>query len=323
MVLDLGTTSHFVRGADDLPVTGSSSMSVTLPDGESIQATHTVNLPFEQLSLGARHAHVLPHLTTHSLVSIPKLADAGYTTVFHPGNLGVTIHSKRKPVLQGWRDENGLWKLGYNDPLVMSKQRKHNNSAKKTSLNIERPNKTAANVYSLPSISWVIIYLHAAAGFPTKPTWLKAIANGNYKSWPGVTTANVKKHFPESIETQKGHMKKQRQNVRLTKVQVFGQDEEHIKLDRLLKKHNIMVKVIHAHTTMYTDQTGCFPVQSSHGNKLIMVLYKIDGNYIDAEPMKDNKDNSLIKAYNTLWARMTKSGKVKPTVCVCVLVLRL
>jgi hypothetical protein len=80
----------------------------------------------------------------------------------------------------------------------------------------------------------VIIYLHATAGFPTKPTWLKAIANGNYKSWLGVTTANAKKHFPESIETQKRHMKKQRQNVRLTKVQVFGQDEEHIKLDRLL-----------------------------------------------------------------------------------------
>ncbi len=135
----------------------------------------------------------------------------------------------------------------------MSKQHKHNNSAKKTSLNIERPNKTAANVYSLPSISRVIIYLHTAAGFPTKPTWLKAIANGNYKSWPGVTTANVKKHFSESIETQKGHMKKQRQDVRSTKVQVLGQDEEHIELDRSLKKHNIMIKVIHARTTMYTD----------------------------------------------------------------------
>jgi hypothetical protein len=46
----------------------------------------------------------------------------------------------------------------------------------------------------------------------------------------------------------------------------LGQDEEHIELDRLLKKHNIMVKVIHPHTTMYTDQTGCFPVQSSRGN---------------------------------------------------------
>jgi hypothetical protein len=70
-------------------------MSVMLPNGESIKATHTVDLPFEQLSPGARHAHVLPHLTMHSWVSIPKLADAGYTTVFHPGNLGVTIHSRR------------------------------------------------------------------------------------------------------------------------------------------------------------------------------------------------------------------------------------
>jgi hypothetical protein len=187
MVLDSGATSHFVQGADNLPATGSLRMSVTLPNGESIKATHTVDLPFEQLSLGARHAHVLPHLTMHSLVSVPKLADAGYTTVFHPGNLGVTIHSRRSisiqqlcnPVLQGWRDENGLWKLGYNAPSVMSKRQKHNNSTEQTSPDIERQKKTAANVYSLPSIARVIIYLHAAAGFLTKPTWLKAIACGN------------------------------------------------------------------------------------------------------------------------------------------------
>ncbi len=94
-------------------------------------------------------------------------------------------------------------------------------------------------------------------------------------------------------------MKKQRQNVLSTKIQVLGQEEEHINLDRTLKKQNIMVKVIHACTTMYTNQTGCFLVQSSRGNRLIMVLYKIDGNYIDTEPMQDSKDNSLVKAYNT------------------------
>jgi hypothetical protein len=154
VVLDSGATSHFVRGADNLPAMGSMHMSVTLPNGESIKATHMVDLPFEQLSLGARHAHVLPHLTMHSLASVPKLADAGYTTVFHPGNLGMTIHSRRsisirqrcKPVLQGWRDENGLWNLGYNDPSVMSKQQKHNNSTEQTSPDIERPKETIVNV---------------------------------------------------------------------------------------------------------------------------------------------------------------------------------
>ena len=63
--------------------------------------------------------------------------------------------------------------------------------------------ETAANVYNLPSIARVIKYLHVASGFPTKDTWLKAIVKGNYASWPGIAKANVKKHYPESVETQK------------------------------------------------------------------------------------------------------------------------
>jgi hypothetical protein len=74
-----------------------------------------------------------------------------------------------------------------------------------------------------------------------------------------------------------------------------------------------MVKVIHAHNTMYTNQTGCFPFQSSHGNKLLMVLFEVNGNFINTVPMKDSYDNSLIKAYHTLWARIIKSSKVRPT----------
>jgi hypothetical protein len=221
----------------------------------------------------------------------------------------ISIPQPCKPVLQGWRDKNGLWQLGYNDPTLMSKQVK-----RKISPNGTHSQETAANVYSLPSIARVIKYQHAAAGFPIKETWLKAIACGNYASWPGVTATNVKKYCPESVETQKGHMKKQRQNVRLTKVRITDDDNDDIELDRTLKKHSIMVKVIHAHTTMYTDQTGCFLVQSSCGNKLLMVLFEVNGNYINTEPIKNSYDNSLIKAYHTLCARITKSDKVRPTV---------
>ena len=177
-------------------------MTVILPNGKLIKATHTVDLPFECLHPRARHAHVLPRLKTHLLISVPKLADAGYTTVFHPGNLGVTIHSKSdisiqqwcKPVLQGWRDGNGLWKLGYNDVSSMSKQQ--NDSIEHNLPDINQWKETAANVYALPSIARAIKYLHAAAGLPTKDTWLKAIECGNYKLLPGVNMTNVKKHFP-------------------------------------------------------------------------------------------------------------------------------
>ena len=73
------------------------------------------------------------------------------------------------------------------------------------------------NVYELPSIEPTIRYLHAAAGFPVKATWLKAIRNGNYSTWPLINVKNVAKHFPESEETQFGHMQGQRQGVRSTR----------------------------------------------------------------------------------------------------------
>ena len=46
------------------------------------------------------------------------------------------------------------------------------------------PAKAINNVYKLPSIEPAIRYLHGAAGFLTKTTWLKAIRNGSYLSWP-------------------------------------------------------------------------------------------------------------------------------------------
>ena len=77
--------------------------------------------------------------------------------------------------------------------------------------------ETINNVYELPSLARVVQYLHAAAGFPTKSTWLKSIRNGNYLTLPLLVIHNVNRHFPESEETQKGHMRNQRQGVRSTK----------------------------------------------------------------------------------------------------------
>ncbi len=147
-----------------------------------------------------------------------------------------------------------------------------------------------------------------------KETWLPAIENGHYSTWPGLTTKPVRKHFPaESIEIQKDHMKKQRQNVRSTKAREQQTVTDKIEIRHALTKQNLMVKVINAQQTVYTDQTGWFPVQSSWGNRLLMLIYNVDGNYIDVETMKDNKDNSMIKVYEALWGRITKLRENKPS----------
>ena len=44
----------------------------------------------------------------------------------------------------------------------------------------------------------------------------RAINNVHYVSWPGLTSAIVKKHFSESEETLKGHARKTRSGLRST-----------------------------------------------------------------------------------------------------------
>jgi hypothetical protein len=84
----------------------------------------------------------------------------------------------------------------------------------------------ANNLCSLPTIPQTITYLHAAAGFPVKEARMDAIKAGNFIMWPSLTTSAVQKHFPDSNLTQKGHMKKQHQGVRLTKFKENTQSED-------------------------------------------------------------------------------------------------
>ncbi len=43
-----------------------------------------------------------------------------------------------------------------------------------------------------------------------------------------------------------------------------------------------------------------------------MVLVKVNGNYIDAEPMKNKSAGSMVKTYTELWTGLTAKGVVRP-----------
>jgi hypothetical protein len=62
--------------------------------------------------------------------------------------------------------------------------------------------------------------------------------------------------------------------------------------------------------TMFSDQTGHFPMQSQQGNKYIMVMVEININAILVEPMKSRKDEEMIQAYNALLLRLKRAGIV-------------
>ena len=150
--------------------------------------------------------------------------------------------------------------------------------------------------------------MHAVCGYPVKSTWLKAIKAGNFIGWPLLTTENVKKYYPETDETPKGHMNQTRKNVRSTKAKPAPMETCNTNKLRGKKERDIYTKVYDARNTMFSDQTGQFPKRSLRGNKYIMVMVEIDSNAILVEPMKSRKDAEMIRAYTALLARLKQAG---------------
>jgi len=172
-------------------------------------------------------------------------------------------------------------------------------------------------VYELKTQPKLVRYYHAAAGFPTKPSWLKAIKNKQYASWPGLTWEAVNRNFPKSGETLKGHGRKTMSGLRLTKVTPQIDDEEEseeaTKLTRPpTKQKEATIRIydlsVEAERLMYTDQTGRFPQKSSRGNQYIMVLIEIDSNAILVEAMKNRTTGEMIRAYQVLVNRLRSAG---------------
>ena len=305
-MLDSGASKTFVNSRRGLQLTGRSDKVVETAGGTKLQATDTGLLSTRALSKGAREAIVVPGMSQPALMSVSTLANNGYTTVFLPGNDGVDIYgandvvisSTAPPALQGWRDGRGMWMVPVVDDNQIS-----------PGLDVA---ETAMGVYELPSTKEVVRFLHAALGNPTQATLLTAAQHGNLVTFPGMTPQNILRHFPESDETQKGHMKQTKQGVRSTKIV----DEDAmlgVKHQPGIKHKDVYLIVFDAtKKSMFSDQTGKFPITSARGNKYIMVAVELDGNYIDGEPLQSRSAKSLTNAYQTIFQRWKATGVICP-----------
>ena len=189
-VYDSGATSSCGREVDPFERTGESSTKIfQVPTGELAVGSERAKL-LHPLRDPATEVDVVPAMTRDTLISTGKFADAGYVSVFDKDGVRIydgtsaRIDVSKEAILKGWRcPETGLFWIplkpvvtNFNtDTMLMDKERSR--------LIVEsRPQLEHAinNVYELPSTAQSIRYLHAAAGFPTKQTWLKAIRAGNF-----------------------------------------------------------------------------------------------------------------------------------------------
>ena len=75
------------------------------------------------------------------------------------------------------------------------------------------------NAFAMATKPDLAMYYHRAAFPPLPTTFISAINNFNFSTWPGLTAELISKHLTKSLATAKGHNKLARQNVRSTRPQ--------------------------------------------------------------------------------------------------------
>jgi hypothetical protein len=288
-ILDSGCTSNFLSAA--APCSNKQAahipLNVNMPNGTTIQSSHTCNLLLTDLPHQARQAHILPGLVHNYLISVGQLCGNECSVTFTQDH--VTVYRNGINAMYGSRDpKSRLWRVDLKqkmNPSISQCNHAHDNNNQKDLMN----------------------YLHAACFSPVKSTWIKAIKNGNFSSWPGLNEHNVEKYLSKSTSTAKGHLNQQRQNARTTKIKDAELIDQEPDPDRGIKTQYVYAATIDA-GQIYTDQTGRFPVVSSKGNKYIIVLYDYDSNAILAKPIKNRTAPELLKAFQFMEQELVARG---------------
>jgi hypothetical protein len=162
VILDSGATSHFLTTA--APMTNMrptrKPIIARLPNGEHVHSPHTCTLNIPALPASAQHAHIIPSLASHSLISILTLCNAGCNVVFT--KIGCTIMYCGKVILCGSKcTRTGLWMI----PLCPTPPSSTNN-------NIANLLSTVifANVDATSSMGEYACYIHQALCSPLATT---------------------------------------------------------------------------------------------------------------------------------------------------------
>jgi len=177
-----------------------------------VRSTHTCTLDLPDLPAGARAAHIIPGLASHSLLSVVTMCNAGCTVTFT--KINCTIVYRGRTIVCGHKcTKTGLWMV----PLRGT----HPQAARPPTVlgepTTEPTFAIAANVDATSSASEYARYIHQCICSPPSATLLGALQRSEeLTTIPGLTPALIKHHLPRSTATDKGHMCQHRSNTAST-----------------------------------------------------------------------------------------------------------
>ena len=137
------------------------------------------------------------------MISIGQLCDHGFSALFTAKDISLIIPTA---TLEGTRNTNNI--IYYTD-LQCTNQSPVSP--------IPPPSPFSNNVRALSTKSDIFQYLHRSSFSPVVSTWTATITSCFFTTWPGLTSALVRKHLLKILATAKGHLRQDRQNVRSTR----------------------------------------------------------------------------------------------------------
>ncbi len=197
--LDLGATSGATLEEDEQDLNKTGKMSRTtfmFPDGRTRKATKKMLLK-HNLRIAACERNIMPDLHL-ALVSVPKLADVGYTMVLKKDGTAIyddnitTITASNPPILKS--EKIRPWIPAFLTHILRFCQEEglysQHTRMWRLKLNPKNPNthspdeqrvspKTINIIFDLPSSRKTFLWYHTSVGFPPKETFIDAVHNRN------------------------------------------------------------------------------------------------------------------------------------------------
>jgi len=321
--LDSGATQNYYASVDVeylLEVSPTTKpITISLPNGDSIVSTHTGLLNLPNLPYAARQVDIFPHLK-HSLISLGHLCDSDLHVI--TTKHAMTIYNANKTVL-GCAKRDPTTKLYAFDfsATVPSKSMSPPPPINHHAYNIE--GLANLSIYQQRTDQQLVAFYHACMGYPSLPTFLKAVSKG-FLQFPGLTYQKAAKHLPDSINTSKGHLRLRRQGIRSTKESAPDlaiidlpdpetDDDLHPVPVQPTTRPKIHVKLVDT-STIHVD--ACYHhIKATSGTKYILVTYSEEGNYIHFTPMSNLSKEAYVAAYTEILTFFRSApGRIHPNV---------
>ena len=223
--------------------------------------SHHGTVPIPDMPSSVQKVKIFPDHTYKPLLSLGQFADVGYTFQGEHKQMMLT-HPEHQSLCATRCPSSGMYLMSLTDPHSalppLTVPSMTTLQACSTRFN-KGTNYLANNAFAMATKPDLAMYYHRAAFSPVPTTFITAINNGNFSTWPGLTADLTSKHLPKSLATEKVHEKLARKNVRSTRPQDPTPDLP------VTRTKTIHITVVEPSDLLAADLTGRFPTISSRG----------------------------------------------------------